>query len=287
MFCTYQIFEPPSSLPSSALRPAQPPTPVAAVRPPPSCPPPEAAHVRSLRAARCASPPTTSHATTAAAKQSVRAASPNERLWLEPHSDEAHAGVVVLSPYLPLHTQRQPWAELGVAAALTHPQRWIFILTNLPYFYVAISVVSTDESLPLAAGAPECALCSSSGLGLIVALLGLVSAYWHGAQCQLLPQIYCYSAERGEAALHTPRWLGRLVLGDIFCSVLVMLVGLVCFGSYRTCSWIFPPFLLFFLGSRCKKAGRYGAYALCHGGWHLLSAAAISQIALNPQGLFG
>lgn len=174
----------------------------------------------------------------------------------------------------------------GIHAALTHPQRWLFILTNLPYFAVAAALLDTDE-LPLAPDAPRCTLCSASGLGLMLGALGLVSAYWHGAQCQLMRSLYCYSEATGEARLHTPRWLKRLELGDICCSVFLTFTGVLCFGSYRTCSWIFPPFAVFLCGRFCKKNRRYRVYVFFHGAWHLFSAAAIYQIAANPRGLLG
>jgi len=175
---------------------------------------------------------------------------------------------------------------LGVAATLSPWAKLLFVATNIFYFGAA-ALIFEGHPTTWSRGALCCAgLCASAVFhGCIVAALGAVSAYWHGAQCQLQPPccrwLYCYSEAQQTSRLHSVRWLKRLVLADIGCSALTTLIGVVCFGPARTFAWLALPLLFFVIGSVGKRRGRYRLYAVAHGLWHVFSAAAIVQIVLD------
>lgn len=182
-----------------------------------------------------------------------------------------------------LPSSRSVLPILGVAATLSFREKVLFLLTNVGYFVVA-AVIYAAQSIPVAPLA-ACAtvLCSTSWFhATIIFLLGCVSTYWHGAQCQMASQLYCHSDELGGARLHTPLWLKRLVVTDILCSATTMGVGFVCFGASRTLEWLVLPLVVFVVGACAKRKRMYRVYAFAHGLWHFASAAAISQIVLNP-----
>jgi hypothetical protein len=188
-------------------------------------------------------------------------------------------GPILLSDGLPV-TVAPKW--LGVSHALSDHAKWIFILTNAPYLWVAC-LIATSDSIP-ASCSWHCltGACTSPAFhGAMVLGLGLVSMYWHGAQSQLLPALYCPSPETGLPRLQSARWQHRLITGDIACSVLTFLVGVCCFGLARTVSWIAPALVLFVGGSISKRQKQYRRYAVLHGLWHLASALAIHQIVLS------
>ena len=128
---------------------------------------------------------------------------------------------------------------LGTASALSPRARLAFVATNLPYFAAAVWIFASHP-IPWDRGTLCCtALCASAGFhGGVISALGAVSTYWHGAQCQLQPRcclwLYCYDPRSGSSRLHSVRWLKRLVLADVGCSMLTILVGLACFGPSRT-----------------------------------------------------
>mmetsp|Transcript_35489 Transcript_35489/g.82887 ORF Transcript_35489/g.82887 Transcript_35489/m.82887 type:complete len:220 (-) Transcript_35489:148-807(-) len=167
---------------------------------------------------------------------------------------------------------------LGVSAALSTRAKWLFVGTNIPYWGVALYTLGTGDVAP--APLLECALTlCASGLfhGTVIALLAAVSTGWHSAQCSLAEWL-CV----GDVCdLHSPRWLWRLLVCDISCSVATMGMSIVCFGPARTLGWLSVPLVVFLLGRRAKIRREYRLYAIWHGLWHLLSAAAISQIVAN------
>ncbi len=69
---------------------------------------------------------------------------------------------------------------------------------------------------------------------------------------------------------------------DVLCALSLLGVGLLCFGPWHTCTWIAAPALLFLVGRTAKRRAAYRTYALAHGLWHLLSAAATWQILFHP-----
>ena len=69
---------------------------------------------------------------------------------------------------------------------------------------------------------------------------------------------------------------------DVLCALSLLVVGVVCFGTWHTCAWITAPALLFLFGRTAKRRAAYNAYALAHGLWHVLSAAAVWWILFAP-----
>lgn len=191
--------------------------------------------------------------------------------------------VVVVSEGLPLHLDPK-W--LGVSSALSHSSKCLFLLSNIPYYVVAWLIASapaipTDCSWHCLTG-----MCHSPAfLGAIILSLGMVSSYWHGAQCELMLSIYCPERDTGIPRLHSARWQKRLITGDIACSILTFLMGVCCFGVVRTVSWIAPGVILFVTGAFAKRSARYKQYALLHGLWHVASALAIYNIVLTATAL--
>lgn len=180
----------------------------------------------------------------------------------------------------------KPLDIMGVGASLSMRAKLVFLATNFAYFLVAVRIALADSvptRWPTCRDAPKCAsgLCTSSAFhSSIVLLMAFVSTFWHGAQCQLASWLYC------NAALHSPVWLKRLVVGDVLCCLSLVVIGCVCFGPLRTFSWIVPSFLLtFVMGRRAKKRRQYHVYAFWHGVWHIFSALSIWQIVLNSKPL--
>ena len=192
------------------------------------------------------------------------------------------------SPLLPadgsihvLSDGTKPLDIMGVGAALSTRAKLVFLATNGAYFLVA-SRIALAPAVP-APNAPTCVsgLCTSTEFHSgVVFFMASVSAFWHGAQCQLASWLYC------NGALHAPAWLKRLLVYDLLCCGSLVVIGCVCFGPLRTFSWIVPAFLLtFVMGRRAKKRRQYQVYACWHGIWHIFSAVSIWQIALNPRPL--
>ena len=187
---------------------------------------------------------------------------------------------------LPLRSGVPP--ILGVAARLSPRAKLVFVATNLPYFAASALIYSLHPILWDRPTGPLCCItvCASAAFhGSVIAALGGVSAYWHGAQCQMqcLPcckWLYCYSEATGASLLHSAKWLKRLVVADVGCSALTVLVGCVCFGPSRTFSWLAVPLVFFLIGLIAKRRANFGLYALMHGIWHCASAAAIGFIVL-------
>ena len=187
--------------------------------------------------------------------------------------------VVLVAPPEGLPLLRPP--ILGVSDALSRPAKWAFLATNAPYWAVAVATWARASPLLVNAAAP-CLLgvCSSIVFhACILSTLALASTYWHGAQLQLLYPLY--------RCLHQPRWLRRLILGDVICAVLTFSVGLACFGVRRVMIWLSAPLLIFFASGCAKRRRAYGPYALGHGLWHVLSAVAIWGIVLSDVRFVG
>ena len=81
--------------------------------------------------------------------------------------------------------------------------------------------------------------------------------------------------------MHSLAWLKRLVLLDVGCSGATTAIGVVCFGPSRTFAWLALPMVFFILGAIAKRQRQYVKYAILHGMWHCLSAAAIALIVLD------
>jgi len=198
-------------------------------------------------------------------------------------SSHAFDGPILLSDGPPVNVAPK-W--LGVSHALADHTKWVFILTNAPYLWVA-SLIITSASVPTSC-AWHCLMgaCASPAFhGAMILGLGMVSIYWHGAQLQLVPPLYCPSPETGVPRLQSARWQQRLITGDIACSVLTFMTGVCCFGLARTVSWIAPALVLFAGGSISKRQKQYRRYAFLHGLWHLASALAIYRIVLSGTNL--
>jgi len=195
-------------------------------------------------------------------------------------SKRLHSEHLVMMPYgsegMPVHGNMP--SVLGVASALSDWAKLVFLATNLPYFGVGGWILASHP-VP-APGAVSCC-ASAAAHGCIVLSLAVVSTYWHGAQCQCAPSLYCYQRETGTARLHSVSWLKRMVMADISCALLTVGVGIFCFGAARTCTWLALPAVFFFLGSMAKRQRFYQMYAVTHGLWHCLSAAAIYGIVLS------
>ena len=183
---------------------------------------------------------------------------------------------------LPIHGNVP--AILGVAESLTHYEKLVFIATNVPYWAVG-AWISASQPQPME-NTLECLarVCSMAAFhGSMIISLAAVSTYWHGAQCQICPRLYCRAAADVGARLHSIVWLRRLVVADVFCSLLVTGVGVLCFGAQRTFSWLGVPLLFFFIGIVAKRRRQYELYAVAHGLWHCLSALAIGGIVLSGR----
>eukprot|EP00900_Chrysochromulina_parva_P028060 jgi/Chrpa1/9889/Chrysochromulina_OHIO_Genome00017090-RA len=187
---------------------------------------------------------------------------------------------------LPLRPNIYP-AELAVSAALSLREKWLFWATNMPYFIAAVLTL-LSSSVPASAlhdpGALAMEACASTTVhGVILLVLACISTYWHGAQCQLMAWLYCRDEVTGTARLHAPRWLRRLLVADVSCSLLTVLVGGGCFGIVHTVLWILPAAALFIGARYYKQSGQMRAYVIGHGLWHIASALAISQILFNTS----
>ena len=171
-----------------------------------------------------------------------------------------------------------------MSASLTLCEKWIFWATNMPYFVLAactFAASSVPTPFPTHDDSMLARTCSSSTfMGAVLLLLASVSTYWHGAQLQLMPWLYVRD-HTGTARLHSLRWLKRLVVADVSCSLLTICVGLGCLGIGRTLLWICMPCGVFLWSRHLKASGHYRAYAFIHGLWHIASAVAISQIVFN------
>ena len=169
---------------------------------------------------------------------------------------------------------RQPPLNLNLGG-LSRRARLLFLATNLPYWVVALLVLSGGD-VP-AAPAAQCfgELCTSPNFhGPVLTMLAFVSTVWHGAQCELMEWLSCVDV----ASASRQRMLLRL---DIGCSLGVSLIGIVCFGTWRTLFWLAAPVVLFALARRAKGRREYLRYAVLHGLWHIFSAAVIYQILFN------
>lgn len=179
---------------------------------------------------------------------------------------------------------RLPTPMLAIGNGLSIRAKWAFLLTNIPYAFAAFWI-GCATSIPTAEAACFGELCASAAFhGSCVSAMCLMSTYWHGAQCQMNEWLYCRRAD-GTAALHSPKWLRRLLLSDVACSLSLVGIGFCCFGAARTLSWIAPSFLAFLVARRAKARRQWSAYAFWHGLWHVASAVSIAQIVLNPNAL--
>lgn len=204
----------------------------------------------------------------------------------EDHRSPRPASVLFCSCCMPMVTRRP--SHSPVADAIPHPAaKWLFIMTNLPYFMAAACIFT---GRPLADSLFECTrrICASPiFFGCLISSLACVSTYWHGAQMQIRLPRACrwvyggHSSQGGALLLHSAAWLKHLVVADVACSVLTTLVGVSCFGPARTFSWLLVPLIVFALGARAKRRGEYVQYAFLHGAWHILSAVAIGAIMLD------
>ena len=179
---------------------------------------------------------------------------------------------------------------LGVAHSLSTAWKWLFAATNVGY-YASAAAIFLNQPLPSAATASyyECvrSLCASgTAIGLMVGLLGAVSTVWHWAQVQL-PCGCCAAVgeepTKASTMFYGVRCLQRLVKADVACSAFMVVVGLTCMGPARTFSWLALPLAFFVCGAVAKARCAFRTYAVLHGIWHLLSAAAIMEIALNES----
>lgn len=161
---------------------------------------------------------------------------------------------------------------------LSPVSRNLFIATNLAYWAVALLVLTSTQLA--AQPAFECLswICPSPIFhGLTLTTMAAVSTVWHSAQCELMDWF------SSVVNLSSSKYLRRLLLGDIFCTLFVVSCGIFCFGSWRTCFWLGPACTFFFIGRSHKLRQQYESYALWHGIWHVHSAFAASQIVFNAS----
>lgn len=164
---------------------------------------------------------------------------------------------------------------LAALATFSRSSRLIFLATNAPFHLVALLAL-TSGNLP-ASPAASCIgdLCAAPWFhGLALMTLACVSTCWHAAQCELVGWLSCVD-------MHSSSRLRALLLGDVSCSIAMFLIGIVCFGPWRTLFWLAIPLAFFAVGRRAKRRRDHSLYMVVHGLWHILAAAAISQILYN------
>ena len=185
-------------------------------------------------------------------------------------------------PFVLVDVPEAPLPIFAVSQGLTTRTKWIFVATNIPYWCLAIGTLTASavQSVAPACAARVCATVLFHGC--VLTLLATVSTVWHLAQCQLLE--CCRLAEKadGERTRRTAAVLKSLLVGDVLCSVVSFVEGLVCFSPTHTVAWLAVPFGVFLVARRAKVRREHESYALLHGLWHVLSATAIWQIVFTP-----
>lgn len=199
-----------------------------------------------------------------------------------------HHDELLLPLAAPLSTMIQK--DMGMVSSLSLPQKMMLVTSNVAYWIAAGAVY---VGAPIATPLVSCmfSTCAHAAFhGAQVTLMAAVSTYWHGAQVQLqIPccrWLYCYDEDTGASFAHTPPCQRKLVLADIGCASLTIGIGILCFGPYRTLSWLFVPILTFIAGAISKRRRDYQAYAYYHSLWHVLSAIAICGIVLDGDVAF-
>jgi uncharacterized membrane protein len=133
--------------------------------------------------------------------------------------------------------------------------RILFLLTNLPYFLLAMARYTSPHPFTEHAST----ICSNQGItrGLLV-VMSVLSTAFHTRQCTC--------SHGGHVRTST-----QLNVMDSSCVAVCGAWIAVCFTSGKLLG-IVPVSSLFFLGDRAKRRNQYTMYMVYHGLWHLVSA---------------
>lgn len=145
--------------------------------------------------------------------------------------------------------------------------RALFIMTNLPYLYVAIHLLGFIPKTDVVhiAFIP---VCSHNNAGhYIMMIITIASTTFHCLQCNCkCDRDVGYSAILNNA--------------DIFCACASCVWLFICFFKLKLV--LFAPCVLFmYIGSVYKLKRQYKLYFLFHGLWHISTAAMMYNLMCN------
>ncbi|CAK0855444.1 unnamed protein product [Prorocentrum cordatum] len=169
-----------------------------------------------------------------------------------------------------VEAHRELESHLSVARPLTLAQRLLFWSTNLPY-WALLAAVCLRGARPAMGPAPVHCVAAFA-VALSSSLFHMVQLRLGGPLCGRCCPTACLKH------LGTPACLTRLIVADVSCAA-----GYgACLLAWDAASvkWLLPPLLFLFGGAFLRRQGQAVAYAVAHGLWHLLSAAALAKVVL-------
>ena len=157
--------------------------------------------------------------------------------------------------------------NLHVAERLSFTTKFLFWATNAPYWLLAAQL--------LFGAPPPARRATASAHAAATTVVALVSTLYHGAvlfglSLQLPPRVF--------HAMTAQLLAADVVVANAYGTVLVVSAGIT-----RAAPRFIPPLVLLFVGARAKRTGYVATFALCHGLWHVLSAACMGRTLYEPR----
>mmetsp|Transcript_16576 Transcript_16576/g.20474 ORF Transcript_16576/g.20474 Transcript_16576/m.20474 type:complete len:201 (-) Transcript_16576:24-626(-) len=168
-------------------------------------------------------------------------------------------------------------------AAVAHIPTWsrlVFVLTNIPYFLVALRLFTVADGFAVGEGPSLVAsyVCSTPlFIAILVLAIAIASTTMHTAQMRL-GTCFCSSSTGKEKFL--PRFHSKdaLVLFkhlDVGCVFMGLIGSVLCCGLLAMSASLAPVAPVFVKSMKDRSKGFFQSYMIYHGLWHVLSAAII------------
>mmetsp|Transcript_305 Transcript_305/g.456 ORF Transcript_305/g.456 Transcript_305/m.456 type:complete len:228 (-) Transcript_305:166-849(-) len=167
------------------------------------------------------------------------------------------------------HTQ----TLLGVR---TLPLLWrtIFILTNIPYWFVGIEaayhVATHENQIPIDTREAIWPCFSSLTSAVAILVIATLSTVFHYTQCNIGPEIGCYSP-----SCYSFSSVNHLKRCDVSGAFIFGAYLFLCAETRKVVGLFIVPLGLLAASIRCKKLRMFRSYAAFHGAWHILGAWAL------------
>ena len=167
--------------------------------------------------------------------------------------------------------RRQAELNRRVASDLPLAFKWLYLLTNAPFFYVGYATLRDGHALPWC-GPPAIAAC-------LTFAAGAASVLFHGTQCgcwtfePLSVPGAGWAMRRVDPVFAEPSIFTNTI--DVVCAVQLAVFVLACNGGLGVSHWatvLFPTLGLLVSSTALKRLRLYRTYVVVHSLWHVASA---------------
>ena len=171
--------------------------------------------------------------------------------------------------------RRQAELNRRVASDLPLAFKWLYLLTNVPFFYVGYATLRDGHALPWC-GPPAIAAA-------FIFAAGAASVLFHGTQCgcwtfEPLSVPGAGWARRVDPVFVEPSIFTNAI--DVMCAVQLAVFVLACNGGLGASHWatvLVPTLGLLVSSTALKRLRLYRTYVVIHSSWHVASAYGVRR----------